>query len=192
MNTLEQALQVVEGLHTAGVIEQYALGGAIGAAFYIEAVNTADVDIFAHIPPEKASSLAPFQHIHEALSAKGYNQWEKEGVIIHGWPVQFLPATSSLEKEALSAAVRKAIGSIKPLVLASEHLIALAVRTGRPKDKLRVLKFLETPDSYAPEKLQLILEAHGLYQKFLDWKQELRPVTKETLWQKINGPRMGL
>src|SRR5438132_2425589 len=36
-----------------GVIERYAIGGAVGATFYLEPVATLDVDVFVelHIPP---------------------------------------------------------------------------------------------------------------------------------------------
>jgi len=96
MNRAEKALAVISSLQREGIIQQYAIGGAIGAAFYIEPTNTGDIDIFVHIPPEKACSLTPFKEITDALAARGFDQWEKEGVIVHGWPIQFLPIANTL------------------------------------------------------------------------------------------------
>ena len=43
---MKETLAIVEQLHANGVIGPYAIGGAVGAAFYLEPVATLDVDIF--------------------------------------------------------------------------------------------------------------------------------------------------
>jgi hypothetical protein len=187
---IELALQVIADLKAEQVIPEYAIGGAIAATFYIQAVNTRDVDIFAHIPPEQASSLMPFKRAHEVLAAKGFDQWDKEGVMIHGWPVQLLPVSSPLEKEALAAAATVPFGSIQTRVFTPEYVMALALDLGRPKDKQRVISFLETPNSYSPEKLQPILKAHNLTEKFQSLKEQIRPTTRESL--RPQGPSSGM
>jgi hypothetical protein len=42
-----------------GVIENYAVGGAIGASFYLPAMQTEDVDIFVllNVPPDGAFTV---------------------------------------------------------------------------------------------------------------------------------------
>ena len=42
---MQAALRALNQLAANGVISQYAIGGAIGASFYIEAVQTESVDV---------------------------------------------------------------------------------------------------------------------------------------------------
>ena len=41
-----EVIRVVNQMVADGVIERYAIGGAVGATFYLEPVSTLDVDIF--------------------------------------------------------------------------------------------------------------------------------------------------
>src|SRR6476661_1281414 len=65
--------RVINQMVADGVIKNYALGGAMGAFFYIEPSYTADMDMFcllAHEPhPSGIVLLSP---IIDYLSAKGY------------------------------------------------------------------------------------------------------------------------
>jgi hypothetical protein len=51
--------------------------------------------------------LAP---IEKALVELGYTERAGPGVVIEGWPVQFLPAASELDEETLDRAVELNIG----------------------------------------------------------------------------------
>lgn len=81
-----------------GVIGKYAIGGAVGATFYLEPAATLDVDVFVI---GTLLSLAP---IYEYLKARGGFE-EGEHIVVEGWPVQFLPPSDDLELEALAEAV---------------------------------------------------------------------------------------
>jgi hypothetical protein len=85
-----------------GVIEQYAIGGAVAAIFYIEPINTNDLDVFFHVKDESAGLdlLAP---LYEYLSDLGY-RGKGEAIDIEGWPVQFLPVFNPLLEEAVEQA----------------------------------------------------------------------------------------
>ena len=48
---MKRTLSVIELLHANGVIGPYAVGGAVGAALYLEPVATLDVDIFVLFEP---------------------------------------------------------------------------------------------------------------------------------------------
>lgn len=67
---MDKALIALNEIVANGVISDYAIGGAVGAAFYIEAMQTQDVDAFVLMKPEPngLSSLSP---IYAALVAKG-------------------------------------------------------------------------------------------------------------------------
>jgi hypothetical protein len=54
-----------------------------------------------------------------------------------------LPASDALEKEALDDAVPTEVDGVKTWVMTAEHLVAIALRTGRAKDHARILQFLE-------------------------------------------------
>ena len=69
---------------------------------------------------------------------------EGEYLIIAEWPVQFPPPTGPLVEEALEAAVEVEVEEISTRVFTAEHLAAIALQTGPPKDKARLLQFIES------------------------------------------------
>ena len=125
-----------------GVIERYAIGVAVGATFYLEPVATLDVDIFAALKPAPGCLIVSPQPIFDYLKAKGCTM-EGEYIIIGGWPVQFLPPGSPLAEEALRESVSKDVDGTPARVFTAEHLAAIALQTGRAKDKARLLQFIE-------------------------------------------------
>src|SRR4029077_5287356 len=86
---------------------------------------------------------------------------EGEHIVIAGWPVQFLPAGTPLLQEALAKAIEKDVDGTPARVFTAEHLAAIALETGRAKDKARVLQFIEA-DGIDLNRLQEILARHGL------------------------------
>ena len=52
---MKETLAIIERLHADDVIGLYAVGGAVGAAFYLEPVATLDVDIFVLFEPDPDS-----------------------------------------------------------------------------------------------------------------------------------------
>src|SRR5437899_1536373 len=98
-----------------GVVERYAIGGAVGATFYLEPVATLDVDIFVTFRPEAGSLLASPQPIFDYLKSRG-GKMEGEYIVIAGWPVQFLPAAIPLVEEALAQAVERDVAGMSARV----------------------------------------------------------------------------
>lgn len=100
---MEKTLQILNALEQDGVLGRYAIGGAMGATFYVEPLLTFDLDIFVLLPSTTGGllTLAP---LYEALRARGFVE-EDECVNIEGVPVQFLPAYNALVEEALSEAL---------------------------------------------------------------------------------------
>ena len=64
-------------------------------------------------------------------------------VFIGGVPVQFVFPFNALIEEALSEAVGTRYEQTPTRVLRAEHLIAIAVQTGREKDRERVRLLME-------------------------------------------------
>lgn len=164
---MKTTLEMINRMQGGGVIGEYAIGGAVGATFYLEPSATVDVDIFAMLPKAGSSSLAP---IYEYLKAHGCDA-DGEHVVIGEWPVQFLSPSDALEREALAEATQTEIEGVKTRVMTAEHLVAIAVRTGRPKDHARILQFLEQ-DAVDTEKLNRVLAGHGLIAKWLQFKKK--------------------
>ena len=55
---IKEVLTVVNRMQADGVIEPYAIGGAVGATFYLEPVATLDVDIFVVVESVPGSLIA--------------------------------------------------------------------------------------------------------------------------------------
>src|SRR3989442_10117049 len=153
-----------------GVIERYAIGGAVGATFYLEPVATLDVDVFINFRPEAGRLLTSPQPIFDYLKARG-GKMEGEYIVVAGWPVQFLPATNPLIEEALAQAVEKKVGGISARVFSAEHLAAIALQTGRAKDKARLLQFIEAGLLDAA-RFQEIVQRHGLVDAWTKFERQ--------------------
>ena len=172
---IKQTLDVINAMEYDGIIRRYAIAGAVAAYNYIEPTVTDDLDLLvsfserASIPQSGLMTLGP---VFSYLRAKGYEEHRKEGLVIEGWPVQFLPVASDLDTEALAQArpitieLGKAEGSVRTRVLRPEHLVAISLRVGRPKDLLRIAQFL-TEEAVDLPALCEILQRHNLNES---WK----------------------
>ena len=149
---MKATLEVINAMEADGVIGRYAISGAVAAYNYIESTVTDDLDIliaFKETSDRPKSGLITLAPLFAYLKAKGYQEHRKEGLVIEGWPVQFLPVASDLDAEALTQAqelevqINQAEGSIRTRVLRAEHLVAICLRVGRPRDLIRITQFLE-------------------------------------------------
>ena len=75
--------------------------------------------------------------------------------------MQFLPPTGPLVEEAITESRETDVEGQRTFVFSAEHLVAVALQTGRAKDKLRILQFLEA-DVLDQQRLQGILKRHSL------------------------------
>src|SRR5438093_10298200 len=143
---MEATLAVLNDLVAQRVIEKYAIGGAVGAIFWVEPFDTVDLDVFVFLPAS-APPLEPLREVFSYLKARGCD-FEGEFLLIEGVPVQFLPAEDpkGLTKAALHAAApvsyQGASGAIPTWVLTPEYLIAIALSVHRSKDYERVSRLL--------------------------------------------------
>lgn len=167
---MKTALRILNELVDEKVIRDYAIGGAMGAMFYMEAVATMDLDVFVVFDDDLG--LLPLQPIYNALKAKGYNpdEHERECVNIAGTPVQFLPAFSPLLAEALEHARQFDYEGIPTKVLEAEYLAAVCVQTGRMKDRLRVQMFLSS-EGFDRVKFEGLLGKFGMSKENQQWLQ---------------------
>lgn len=167
---LSKTLRVVNEMVVANVIGRYAIGGAVAATFYLEPVTTMDVDVFVPIHAEAGSLIITASPIYEYLTARGY-QPVGEALQIEDWLVQFLPPTSELVEEAIATARQVKVGAdVQTFVMTAEHLIAIALQTGRPKDMTRIVQFIDS-GRFDEHALRVILERHGLVGQWEDFQR---------------------
>ena len=169
MNILE-VIRAINQMQADGIIETYAIGGAVGATFHLEPVSTLDVDIFVSFRTEPGSLLISPRPIYDYLAARGYAV-EGEYILIAGWPVQFLPPTGPLAEEALAKAAVHDVAGVPARVFTAEHLAAIALQTGRAKDKARLLQFIESGTLDAAT-FQDILTRHSLTERWAQFQRQ--------------------
>jgi len=166
---MKKTFSVLNQMVRDGAIEGYAVAGAIGAMFYVEPFTTEDLDVFVLSPPDHIVIQLPGL---EYLKRRGYTEFRKEGIVIEGWPVQFLPATTDLEREAYLNAEITDFEDIQVPVVLAEHLVAIMLSVGRRKDLARIEMFL-SQDAIDIAKLEDITRRHGLADKWATLKETL-------------------
>lgn len=162
--SIRDVIIVINEMEADRIIDRYAIGGAVGATFYLEPVDTFDVDIFVAFERGADSQLLTLQPIFEYLKARG-GVIEREYIVVGGYPVQILPPTSPLAEEAILAAIERDVDGIQARVFTPEHLAALSLETGRAKDKVRLLQFMEE-SALNLQQFEAIVQRHGLIEKW--------------------------
>jgi hypothetical protein len=131
---LADVLRAANELVTAGLIKDYALGGALAAIYYTEPFTTYDADII-FIPTDQTLT-AGIPAIYSHLQSKGW-QIEREHLLIKDFPVQFL-AARGLTEEAVRKAAPIEYEAVTAKVFRPEYIIAIAASVGRHKDLARI------------------------------------------------------
>lgn len=169
---LREVIGILNQMLVDGVISRYAIGGAVGATFYLEPVSTLDVDVFIELYAEATSLIVDLSPIYEYLETRGGAR-EREYIVYADTPIQFLlPEPGSLSDEALAEAVERDVDGLPVRVFTAEHLAALALQTNRSKDKTRLVQFVEE-GALDMERFKQILDRHGLVAR---WEQFERTI----------------
>jgi len=149
---------LLNDMRSAGVIENYALFGAMAQMRYTEAVATLDADVLVAVPtPERIDVLAG---IYEFCARRGFSA-EGEAMKVGAWPVQFVPVFSSLTREALEQADTADFEGTALRVVRADHLAVIALTAGRAKDYARILALLES-SSATRDQIASLASRHGL------------------------------
>jgi hypothetical protein len=102
---VKATLEVINQMQADGVIDEYAIGGAVGATFYLEPAATVDLHLFIVLPAGSDNALFSLAPIYEYLESRG-GKADAEYIVIDSWPVQFLLPNNESEREAIAEAVR--------------------------------------------------------------------------------------
>jgi hypothetical protein len=170
MPSLKKTFLVINGMVEDGVLRKYAVAGAVAALNYIETSTTYDLDLLVSVEDFQTggqSGLVTLGPVVSYLRERGYTEFRNEGIVIEGWPVQFLPVASDLDAEGLAEAVQVelepggGLAPIKVATLTAEHIVATALKVGRPKDHERILRFIDEK-AVNLEVLRDVLDRHNL------------------------------
>lgn len=97
--------------------------------------------------------------------------------MIEGIEVQFQFPSDTLGQASIENASIVDFQGVPVRVMTAEYLVAHMLRTGRLKDKNRIMRFLES-GAFDPNILLAILEEHGLEDRWAVLEQLDRQITK--------------
>jgi len=169
---MKKTFQVLNEMVRDGVIENYAIAGAIGATFYVEPFATQDIDALVMMPETKGGLITEIPG-WEYLQKRGYTEIRDESIVVAGWPLQFIPVSDALEKEAYLNADVFSVEETTVRVVLAEHLVAIMLKLGRAKDVARIEMFL-SQDAVDRETLLDIIKRHGLEEKLGRFKSSFQ------------------
>lgn len=154
-------LRVLSSMKAEGVIEEYAVAGAMALVFWTEPVPTWDLDVLVFLPAA-AGPLIGLESIYRWTSNHGYSI-DKEHVIIEGVPTQFLASPGPLGDEAIETAATLDYEGVTTRVVLPEYLIALYLqpeaRTAKRRERAAMLLEWRGLDR---DRLDAILKRHEL------------------------------
>ena len=159
--SFREALGIVGQLRDEGVVEEYAVGGAMAMVFWAEPVATYDLDVFVLLPADSGPlvSLAP---LYEWAIRRGYAVLQ-EHIMMAGVPVQIIPAHNDLAEEAVREAVLLDLEGLPVRVVRPEYLIALYLETSaRTRKRMERVAALLEGAQIDRSRLDLILSRYGL------------------------------
>jgi hypothetical protein len=172
---MQDAFCVFDELKAAGVIDRYAVAGAVGAMFYIEAFRTLDIDFLVSLATTEDATRTSFAPLFAWLALRGYTQFDTGGhILIEGWPVQFLRVSDLLSTEALETAHQLPIDELLVPVVQAEYLAAEALQLSRPKDLGRV-DSLRRSDGFDTMLFEQLIERFGLHEQWRKFESFLKP-----------------
>jgi hypothetical protein len=158
---IELAFRLANGAVEKGLIGGYAVAGAFAFIYYGEPFETKDLDLMMKfsLTPGGLVDVAPvFQHFVDG-GAVAEGQFLRLSRIL----VDIVPAADGLDEEALREAVHARVGGQPARILTAEHAVAIAVRTGRPRDHMKIARLLASaPEAVDRRKLESVLERHDL------------------------------
>lgn len=169
---MQKVCDILEQLIQDGTLKNYALGGATAAGFHGEPLATRDIDVFVFLEPAPGNVLITLETLYARLNEMGFSEFDGEGILIYGFPVQFLSASPGLETEAIEQAVAFNWEDHQVRVMSPEHLAAIAVATGRPKDRARLV-YLASLENFDNALFERILTHYGLFDQGQQWKNAL-------------------
>jgi hypothetical protein len=147
---VKDVARLLNELHDAGIISDYAVFGATAQMRYTEPVATLDADVLV-------------------AGSRGYKA-QGETIVVGGWPVQFVPVFSALTADAVRHAESDEIEGVALRVVTAGYLAVIALSVGRSKDHLRIISLLES-GAVAREEIEALASRHELSDRWTRFRQ---------------------
>jgi len=170
--SMENVCRILAELVAEGVIEDYAFGGATGAGFYGEPIATRDIDVFAFVSQPAGNLIITLEPLYNCLAKMGFSSFDEEGILIHGYPVQFIVPSPGLETDAVNSAPTMCWKDFRLKIMSPEFLAAIALKVGRSKDRARLIYLYDLP-VFDRSKFQDIIERYDLKERWQSWAKAL-------------------
>ena len=167
---MKKVFQLLNEMVREGQIANYAIGGAIGAVFYVEPFATQDIDVFVMMETEPSGLVARIPG-WDYLKERGYTETRGEAIVVEDWPLQFIPVSDALEEEAYLNATTVDFESEPVRVVLAEHLVAIMLRTGRVKDLARAEMFF-SEEAIDLDLLLEIISRHKLEKQWMNFQAQ--------------------
>ena len=151
----KDAVTQLNEIKKAGLIEDYAIGGAYAVNLYDVPQGTYDLDVFIIIREKK--DFVDLCELYEHFRKEGA-RIEKEYVFVGDLPVQFLANIGPLYDDAVKNAMTVDFHGVEARFVDIEHLIVMLLTSFRPKDRLRIKGLLNKADA---AKLRELIERFG-------------------------------
>ncbi len=161
MSSLADVFGVLAQMREQGVVTDCAVGGATAVLFYAEPTRTYDVDVFAILPSVDQSALVSLADVYRWGESQGFPV-DGEHLLVHGVPVQILPAYNALVVDAIETAREHDYEGTPVRVIDPEHLIALALQAGGARRRERAWLVLQAGVVDRP-RLRALLDAHAIH-----------------------------
>ena len=155
---MRELAQLLNDMQAAGVIENYALFGAMAQMRYTEAVATLDADVLVAVP--SAERIDVLAGIYEFCSRRNFAV-EGEAIQVGAWPVQFVPVFSSLTREAMEQAETPTSRVFRCASCGQDRLAVIALSVGHAGGSARILALLEAL-SVTRDQIAGLAARHGL------------------------------
>ena len=126
---MKAVVELLNEMKTSGVIQDYALFGALAQMRYTEPVATLDADVLVLGTESGLDALGP---IYRFCKTRGFLP-TGEAILVGNWPVQFIPTFSPLTEEAVRQAETGEIEGVSVRVVSATHLAVIALSVGGPK-----------------------------------------------------------
>jgi len=158
---IRHTIAAINQMQADGVIERYAIGGAVGATFYLDPVATLDVDVFHHLSASSRPVCWRSPHPVFDYLKRVAAEWKANTSSSRMAGAVPPPPRSAWSRKRWRKPSRRTSAGMSARVFTAEHLAAIALQTGRAKDKARLLQFIESGTLDAA-RFQAILSRHGL------------------------------
>ncbi len=157
---MKKVFELLNAMVHDGEVQNYAIGGAIAAVFYVEPFATQDIDVFVMMKTEPTGLVTTIPG-WDYLKKRGYTEIRGDAIVVEGWPVQFIPVSNALQEEAYLNATTLDFEGEPVRVFLAEHLVVIMLQTGRLKDLARVQMFL-SQEAVDQDILRDIIKRHDL------------------------------